>query len=92
MEKNNDLTDLQKQHQEQMKEKRDAIKRRKLRTRRLIIRGAIAEKMIQGAESMTDEEFQENLSKLAAKGAIATSNPQDSVGRPLRENPSKDTS
>lgn len=37
MEKNNDLTELQLKHQQQMKEKRDAIKLRKQRTHRLIV-------------------------------------------------------
>lgn len=92
MDKNNDLTELQKKHQEQMKEKRDAVKQRKARTHRLIVRGAIAEKVIPNAESMTDEQFQVALYQAVGKGNIATSHPQDSVGRPLHENPSEDTS
>lgn len=92
MDKNNDLTELQKKHQEQMKEKRDAVKQRKARTHRLIVRGAIAEKVIPNAESMTDEQFQAALYQAVGKGDITTSHPQDSVGRPLRENPSEDTS
>lgn len=41
MEKNNDLTELQLKHQQQMKEKRDAIKLRKQRTHRLIDRKSV---------------------------------------------------
>ena len=89
MEKNNDLTELQLKHQQQMKEKRDAIKLRKQRTHRLIVRGAIAENAIEGALAMTDEQFQEALLQAIRKsGAIATSHPPrkcpsgESVGRP----------
>lgn len=61
MKNNNDLTELQKKHQQQMKEKRDEIKERKARTHRLIVRGAIAESVIKGAENMTHEQFQQTL-------------------------------
>ena len=91
MEKNNDLTELQLKHQQQMKEKRDAIKLRKQRTHRLIVRGAIAENAIEGALAMTDEQFQEALLQAIRKsGAIATSHPQDSHGRAHRESLSED--
>lgn len=56
-----DLTELQLRHQKEMKEKRDALKERKARAHRLIVRGAIAEKAIDGAVEMTDEEFQRAL-------------------------------
>ena len=94
MEKNNGLTELQLKHQQQMKEKRDTIRERKARTHRLIVHGAIAEKAVEGAESMTTEQFQQALLKAIGKKSadIAPSHPQDSVGRPLRENPSEDTS
>lgn len=91
MDKNNDLTELQKKHQEQMKEKRDAVKQRKARTHRLIVRGAIAEKVIPNAESMTDEQFQAALYQAVGKGDIATSYPQDSNGSFPRKSPSEDT-
>jgi len=91
MEKNTGLTEMQLRHQQQMKEKRDTIKSRKARTHRLIVRGAMAEKVIEGAESMTDEQFQAALYKALGKVEIATSNPQDSVGRPLRENLSEES-
>lgn len=56
------LTELQAKHQQQMKEKRDALKARKARTHRLIVRGAIAETALgDGAETMTDVQFQEAL-------------------------------
>ena len=58
-----ELTELQKIHQAQLREKREAIKQRKARTRRLIVRGAMVEAMIPGADSMTEEEFQEMLFK-----------------------------
>lgn len=53
--------ELQKKHREQMKEKREQIRIRKERTRRLIIRGAIAEKIIQNAEQLTNEQFEQEL-------------------------------
>lgn len=62
-----ELTELQKKHQEEMKEKRDALKQRKARTHRLIVRGAIAEAVIPDAASMTDEQFQQELYRLARK-------------------------
>lgn len=91
MEKKNDLTELQMKHQQQMKEKRDAIRLRKQRTHRLIVRGAIAENAIKGAKDMTDEQFQERLLRAIRKSeAIATSHPQDSHGSAPRESPSED--
>ena len=95
MDKNKVLSELEKMqelHRKQASEKREAIKQRKVRTRRLIVRGAIAEKVVPNAESMSDELFQQELYRLAGKCDIATSHPQDSGGRPLRENPSGDTS
>lgn len=67
MEKNYGLTELQLKHQQQMKEKREAIKRRKERTHRLIVRGAMAENAIEGATSMTDEQFQKALLQAIGK-------------------------
>lgn len=91
MGKNNDLTELQLKHQQQMKEKRDAIKLRKQRTHRLIVRGAIAENAIEGSLDMTDEQFQETLLRAVRKSeAIAISHPQDSNGSAPRESPSED--
>lgn len=82
MEKNNDLTELQKKHREQMRERRDAVKQRKARTHRLIVRGAIAEKAISGSEDMTDAEFQQALYLAIGKSAEdAPCHPQDSSGR-----------
>ena len=90
MDKNNGFTELQLKHQQQMKEKRDTIKERKARTHRLIVRGAIAEKVIPNAESMTDEQFQAALYKAVGKGDIATSHPQDSHGSVPRKSLSED--
>ena len=91
MEKNNDLTELQLKHQQQMREKRDAIKLRKQRAHRLIVRGAIAENAIEGALDMTDEQFQETLLRAFGKSrAIATSHPQDSHGNVPRKSLSED--
>ena len=61
MEKTSDLTELQLKHHQEMREKREAIKRRKARTHRLIVRGAMAENAIDGAEDMTDAQFQQCL-------------------------------
>lgn len=77
MEKN-ELTELQLKHQQQMKEKREAIKQRKERTHRLIVHGAIAEQFITNAEAMSDEEFKKALDDKINVGMIATSYPQDS--------------
>gem|GEM_PF-866229 len=77
---------MQKMHQEQMKEKRDKIKQRKARTHRLIIRGAIAEKLIDNAESLSDEAFQEALYELAKKSDVgATGSSPESSGRIRQE-------
>lgn len=92
MDKNNGFTELQLKHQEQMKEKRDAVKQRKARTHRLIVRGVIAEKVIPNAESMTDEQFQVALYQAIGKGDIATSHPQDSHGSVSQKSPLEDTS
>ena len=58
------LTELQIKHRQQMKENRDKTKARKERTHRLIVRGAMAENLIENASSMTDEQFQLELTKL----------------------------
>lgn len=84
------LTELQLKHQVEMKEKREVVKRRKERTHRLIVRGAIAENAIKGAEEMTNEQFQEALFRAIGKNAIATSHPQDSHGSAPRESLSED--
>lgn len=55
------LKQKQEQHRQQLKENRDKVKKRKERTRRLIVRGALAEKLIPGAEEMTNDEFQKKL-------------------------------
>ncbi len=92
MEKNNDLTNLQLLHQQQMREKREAIKRRKARTHRLIVRGAIAENAIEGSAEMTDEQFQEILFRLVERAnAIEASSLQESLGRASQESPSEDS-
>lgn len=62
-----ELTELQKKHQEEIKEKRDALKQRKARAHRLIVKGAIAETVIPNAASMTDEQFQQELYRLVRK-------------------------
>ena len=56
-----ELKQKQEQHRQQLKENRDKLKKRKERTRRLIVRGALAEKLIPGAEEMTNDEFQKKL-------------------------------
>lgn len=93
MEKNNSFTELQLKHQQQMKEKRDTVKQRKERTHRLIVRGAIAEKAIDGSECMTDDEFQFALYKALGKESdIAHSHLQDSHGSVSQKSLSEDTS
>lgn len=90
MEKNNGLTELQLKHQQQMKEKRDAIRSRKKRTHDLIVKGAIAQKAIPNGETMTGEQFMQALYEALGKSDIATSHPQDSHGSAPRESPSED--
>ena len=90
MERINDITELQKKHRREMKQKRDAMKRRKARTHRLIVRGAIAEKFVRNAESMTDREFQDALAELMDRGRNIC-HPQDSNGSSPRASPSEDT-
>ena len=51
------ISELQEKHRRQMADNRDKVKERKARTRRLIERGAIAESMIDGATTMTNDEF-----------------------------------
>lgn len=80
MKKENDLTEIQLKHRQQMKEKREAIRLRKERTHRLIVRGAIAEKVIKGAQKMTNEEFREAL--------IRAVNPRESPSEDPAEQPS----
>ena len=58
------LTELQIKHRQQMKENRDKTKARKERAHRLIVRGAMAENLIENASLMTDEQFQLELTKL----------------------------
>ncbi len=86
MEKNNDLTDLQQLHKRQMKENREAIKLRKARTHRLIVRGAIAENAIKGSQDMTDEQFQQVLIQLVEKAA---DNSASSLQESLRQSPAE---
>ena len=76
------LTDEQRKHAEQLRNAREQIKRRKERTRRLIIRGAIAEKAIEGAEMLSHEDFQRELYRRMHHNpaAIDPGHPQDSRG------------
>ena len=55
------LREEQAKHRRQLAENRQKMKDRKLRTRRLITHGAIAESMIPGAEDMDDETFTQAL-------------------------------
>ncbi len=59
-------TEEQLKHQSELKENRDKLLQRKIRTRRLIQHGAIAESFIHGAEYMTPESF-----KLALEDMIS---------------------
>ena len=71
-------TELQKQHQEELREKRDKLKERKSRTRRLIQHGAIAEAFVQGSEDMSPETFKAALQKLLSP-----------IGRRIPEGPER---
>ena len=81
MEKNEALAELQEKHRMQMKEKRDTIKQRKARTRRLIVHGAVAEGFIENSEDMNGEEFQAACANAFYEtGANAISTLQESCG------------
>lgn len=71
-------TDLQKQHQDELREKRDKLMMRKSRTRRLIQHGAIAESFVYGSEDMEPEKFKEELQKLLSP-----------IGRRIPEGPER---
>ena len=58
---NNKYTELQLKHQRELREKREEFKQKKNRTRNLIIRGKIAERLIENAENMSNDEFEEAL-------------------------------
>ncbi len=83
---NQNFTDIQLTHQRQMREKREALKQRKARTHRLIVRGAIAEAALGSADNMTDEQFQAAL--LMAMGKWKGTSPSSAGSS--HEAPSKD--
>lgn len=56
-----ELKALQEKHWAQIKANKEKTLERKNRTHRLIVRGAIAEKLVVDADKMTDEEFQQYL-------------------------------
>lgn len=58
-------TKLQQKHYETLKQKRDQIQERKARTRRLIIRGAIAEKVFPNSITLSDTEFEQMLFRMS---------------------------
>lgn len=57
-------TDIQKKHQENLRDNREKLLVRKARTRRLIEHGAIAESFIPESEEMSPEMFKEKLQAL----------------------------
>ncbi len=61
MQKRESKEELQKRHYDALKRNRDKQHERKARTHRLIVRGAMVEKAIPNAESMSDAEFEETL-------------------------------
>ena len=61
------LREEQAKHRRQLAENREKTKQRKLRTRRLITHGAIAESMIPGAEDMDDVTFTRALEEALAE-------------------------
>lgn len=71
-------TDLQKQHQDELREKREKLMVRKARTRRLIQHGAIAEAFVSESENMEPEKFKEELQRLISP-----------IGRRIPEGPER---
>ena len=59
-----ELKALQEKHRNQIKHNREKTLERKHRTHRLIVRGAIAEKIVPNSDKITDEEFQNYLFNL----------------------------
>lgn len=57
-------TDIQKKHQENLRDNREKLLVRKARTRRLIEHGAIAESFLPESEEMSPEMFKEKLQAL----------------------------
>lgn len=71
-------TNLQKQHQDELREKRKKLMMRKSRTRRLIQHGAVAESFVKGSEDMSPETFKEELQRLISP-----------IGRRIPEGPER---
>lgn len=69
METIKELKNIQEQHRQQLKDNRDKTMARKKRAHRLIVRGAIAEKIVGDAENMTDEDFQKALYSMLNKAS-----------------------
>lgn len=67
MQKIDELKAEQEKHRQQMKENRAKVMERKRRAHRLIVRGAIAESLIENAPEMSDEEFRQKLFCLVGK-------------------------
>lgn len=58
------LAEMQEKHRQELKANREKIQARKARTHRLIVRGAIAEKFVPGADRLTNEQFEAALKAL----------------------------
>lgn len=71
-------TDIQKKHQENLRDNREKLLVRKARTRRLIEHGAIAESFIPESEEMSPEMFKEKLQSLISP-----------IGRRIPEGPER---
>lgn len=85
------IKEIQAKHREDLKAKRDAIKSRKERAHRLIVRGAISEGAVTDAvmakaDEMTDQEFRYALYKLLGRRRAddVDSQPQASHGNAPR--------
>ena len=61
------FTEEQLKHQRELRKKREEFKQKKNRTRNLIIRGKIAERLVENAENMSNDEFEEALYELFGK-------------------------
>ncbi len=70
-----------------MQESRKKALARKKRTHRLIIRGAIAEKLFSNSEQMTDTEFEQKLFRVVEAGNLYLNFQQDF----LEKKPSADS-
>lgn len=72
-----ELSELQKKHRQELKEKRDEIAYRKYLSQRIKARGAIVTALMTDVNALSDEEFYERMKEmLRVSGSIRVSGPE----------------